>query len=266
MNVFEIPIVVSSAEEAGAENKNELGSQFDIRLQDAIIMPEDLVNCTIQVDEATVWWTIPNISINLNNNKFYFQYNLVDYVATIPNGLYGVSDLNIAVNREVLDLTGEAGLFSFEPDNATQKVNITLNVATLQIDFTQVDTFRDLVGFNSELVPALPTTDVYSVLGDNIASFNSISYFLLHSDIVTRGIRTNNTFTQTIAQILIDVPPGSQIVSREFNPPKSEALHLRGQTIDRIRFWLTDQNNNLVDTNQENFGCRMIIKYTRAGM
>lgn len=266
MNVFEIPIIASSSKKAGASNISLDGSSFEIVLQNPIIMPDDLVNCTVQVDEATVWWTIPNISVNLNNNKFYFKYLAVDYIATIPTGLYGVSDLDTAVNRAAFDLTGQTGLFSFEPDNATQKINITLNVAGLQIDFTQADTFRELIGFNSQLLPLVPTTGSYSVLGDNIAAFNSIEYFLLHSDIIDQGIRTNNTFTQTISQILIDVPPGSQIVSREFNPPKSEALNLNGKVIDRIKFWLTDQDNNLVDTNNEEFGCRLIIKYTRKNM
>lgn len=266
MNTFEIPIIASSSIKSGAKILNSTGSVFDIILQDPIIMPDDIVNCTVQVDEATVWWVIPNISVNLGNNKMYFQYNAVNYVITIPTGLYSVNDLSVAINREALDATGVAGLFSVEADNATQKVNLTLNVATLQVDFTQNDTFRVLIGFNSQLVPAAPTVGLYSVLGDNIADFSNVEYFLLHSDIVLRGIRTNNVYTQTISQVLIDVAPGSQIVSREFNPPKSEAIHLSGAKIDRIRFWLTDQDNNLVDTNGENFGCRLVIKYTRKGM
>ena len=266
-NIFEIPVIATSSVASGAVNKNSLGSRFTIVLQDPIIMPNDIVNCTVQVDEATVWWTIPNISITLNNNKFYFEYNTVNYVITIPNGLYSVVDLDTAVNREVFTLTGESGLFAFEADNATQKVALTLTQAGLQVDFTQSDTFRDIIGFDSQLVPSGgPTTGSYTVLGDNVANFNTIDYFLLHSDIIDRGIRTNNTYTQTISQILIDVAPGSQIVSREFNPPKSEAISLSGRTIDRITFWLTDQDNNLVDTNNEDFSCRMIIKYTRRGM
>lgn len=263
INTFQETIIANSAITAGAVNKSTLGSTFEIRLEQPILLPNDILTCSIQIDEATVWWTIPNISVSEGNNKFYLEHLAINYVITIPNGLYSVNDLNNALDREIVAATGLSGLISLEPDNATQKVVITINQAGTQIDFTLTDTFRDLLGFNSQLVPAVVSVGVFIQLGDNVAAFNSIEYFLLHSDIVTQGLRTNNTYSQTIAQILIDVAPGSQIVSREFNPPKSDALELSGQTIDRIRFWLTDQNNVLVDTNNEDFSCRMVLQYTR---
>ena len=54
MNIFEIPIIASSSINAGASNKSEIGSQFEILLKQPIIMPDDIINCTVQVDEATV--------------------------------------------------------------------------------------------------------------------------------------------------------------------------------------------------------------------
>jgi len=266
-NQFEIPIVVNSGSDAGASEINEQGSQFTIRLNDPILMPNDLINCTVQVDEATIWWTIPNISVENSNNKFYYTYLTVDYNITLPNGLYSISDLNNTIERLVEEQTNVSGLFTFGPDNATQKTIITANVAGAVIDFTQADTIREIIGFNSQLLPAagVSVEDEF-FLADETSNFNSIQYFLIHSDIVDQGIRTNNTYTQTISQVLIDVKPGSQIVSREFNPPKSNALNLNGRKIDRIKFWLTDQDNNLVDTNGEVFGCRLVIKYTRKDM
>lgn len=261
MTVFEIPIIVSSSEIAGATNKTLNGSSFEIQLKQPIMIPRNVVNCTVQVDEATVWWTSPNISVAQNNNILQLQYDSIDYTLTIPTGLYSVSDLNNAIDREVVNAIGVSGLVVLEADNATQKVVIIITTPDVQIDFTVDGTFRDLIGFNSQLVPPIPSTGVYTILGDYVANFNTIEYFLLHSDIINQGIRVNDVYNQTIAQILIDVAPGSQIVSREYNPPKSDALHIRGSTIDRIKFWLTDQNNELVDTNSENFGCRMIIKY-----
>ncbi len=264
MTQYEIPIIATSSEAAGAVNITNNGSSFEILLADPIIMPDNLSNCSVQVDEATVWWTIPNISAALGNNLVYVSYSGAPHTLTIPDGLYSITDLSSAIDREFLAATGVAGVISLAPDNATQKVTIAISpggVAT-QIDFTQANTIRDIIGFNSQLVPPAPTAVTYSQLGDNVAAFNSIEFFLLHSDIVGQGIRVNEVFTQTIAQILIDVPPGSQIVSREYNPPKSDALGLQGTTIDRIRFWLTDQNNNLVDTHGEHFSCRIVIKYT----
>ncbi len=222
MNQYEQVVIATSSTLAGAVNKSENGSQFEIVLAEPLIFPNDLINCTIQVDEATIWWTIPNISDSLNNNKFYITHLTIPYIITIPNGLYSVTDLQIALDRELFATIGISGLVTLEADNSTQKTSLTINQAGTQIDFTPVDTFRNILGFNSQLVPALVSTGIYTQLSDNVAAFNSIDYFLIHSDIVDQGIRTNNIFTQTIYQVLIDVAPGSQIVSREFNPPKNQ--------------------------------------------
>lgn len=265
MTTLEIPIIVSSSSAAGAVNKSDDGSTFEILLEDPIQIPNAVSSVTVQVDEATIWWTTPNISIDLNNNKFYILHLTVDYIVTIPDGLYSLTDLNNTLNREMEMEIGVAGLVTFEADNPTQKVNISINQAGTQISFTQANTFRDLIGFNSQVIPSTGiTTGVFNQIGDNVAAFNSIEYFLIHSDITTRGIRVNNKYSQTIAQVLIDVNPGSQIVSRPFNPPKSPAWELKGAIRNRIRFWLTDQADNLINTNGEDWSARIIIKYTQS--
>ncbi len=262
MNIFEETIIATSSIAAGAVNKSVDGSTFDIVLSQSMHFPDNLLNCTIQVDEATVWWTIPNISPELGNDQFYVIYATNPYTITIPKGLYSLVDLQIAIDRELTTATGVPGLITLESDNATQRTSLTINQADTQVDFTPGDTFRDLLGFNSQVIPPAPPAGPLTQLSDNIAAFNTIDYFLLHCDLVDQGIRTNDSYSQTIYQVLIDVAPGSQIVSREFNPPKSNALTLSGQTVDRIKFWLTDQADNLVDTNGEEFSCRMVIKYS----
>lgn len=265
MTTHEIAIIVSSSLAAGAINRTPDGSSFEIFLEDPIQIPKNVSSVTVEVQEATIWWTIPNISAALGNNKFYILHLAVNYVITIPDGLYSLTDLNSTLNRELETATGLSGLVSLEADNPTQKVNIQINQAGTQLDFTPADTFRDIIGFNSQLIPAGGiTTGVFNQLGDVVAAFNTIDYFLIHSDLTTRGIRVNNTYSQTIAQVLIDVNPGSQIVSRPFNPPKSGAWELMGAIRNRIRFWLTDQADNLVNTNNEDYSARVIIKYTES--
>ena len=261
--ITEIPIIATSSTLAGAQNVNDLGSSFDIFLDEPIEIPRDAHNCHINVTESTVWWTTPNISATIGNNQFYFKYNGFVYQETIPNGLYSVSDLSNALDRIIQTITTVSGAVTLTSDNATQKVELTINVADFQIDFTQSDTCRDILGFNSQLIPTPdPTTGVYSVLADNIAEFNSIDYYLLHSDLVSKGIRVNDKFTQTISKISIDKEPGSQIIAKDFNPLYVDADHLKGTSIGRIKFWLTDQDDNLVDTNGELFSCTLTIKYT----
>ncbi len=260
----EIPIIISSDVNAGAQNKSADGSTFEIILEDAIDIPAQAKSCIIQVQEATVWWVIPNILTGINDT-FYVEHGAANFVAVIPQGLYDLPGLNEALDRELTDpaVGAPAGLITFLADEPTQKVVIKLNLATTQVDFTQADTFRVLLGYDSQLIPAAgPSAAVdFQQIADNIANFSAIEYFLIHSDLVNRGIRTNNRYDQTIAQVLITVPPGSQQVSTPFNPPKVPAWELIGSIRNRATFWLTDQTGTLVNTNGEDFSARLVIKY-----
>ena len=40
-------------------------------------------------------------------------------------------------------------LITMTPDDATQKVQIRFNYSNVSVDFTQADTFRDILGFDS---------------------------------------------------------------------------------------------------------------------
>lgn len=260
MVLHEIPIIVDSATEAGALNKSADGSSFEISLEDAIQIPKSATSCTIQVQEATIWWVIPNIITGVND-AFSIDDGGGPYNITVPQGLYDLPTLDTSVDSQVVAAGGPSGLFNFLADSATQKVVIRLNGIGVSVDWTGATTFRDIMGFNSQVLGPTVVTQT-DFLADNQAAFNQVNYFLIHSDLVSRGIRTNNTYDQTIAQVLIDVPPGSQIVSTPFNPPRSPAWDLIGGRRKRIRFWLTDELNQRVDTNGENWSARVVIEYT----
>jgi hypothetical protein len=148
------------------------------------------------------------------------------------------------------------------PDDATQKVQIRFNYNNVSIDFTQGDTFRDILGFDS-LVYGPYTSTPINILAPDVAAFNQVNYFLIHSDLTNKGIRFNNNYSQTVAQVLIDVPPGSQIVSRPFNPAKISTQELAGTNRTNLRFWLTDDENRRVNTNGEYWSARIVIDYLK---
>ena len=127
---------------------------------------------------------------------------------------------------------------------------------------TPNDTFRTILGLNSAIYGPYATAP-YELVAPNIAGFNTVNYFLIHSDLTSRGIRFNNTFTQVISQILIDVPPGSQIIYAPFNFPSISCPELIGASRKVMRFWLTNDKNERVNTNGENWSARVVIKYKR---
>jgi len=261
----EISMIVSSDPNNGAVNRSSDGSYFEVQLQDGLKIPKDALNVNISVEEATIWWTVPNI-ITGENNKVYISGPdkldlLQNYVLTIEQGLYDLSGLNASIARE-LEAQGAKidpePLITLSPDEATQKVQLRFNYATVFIDFTQNDTPREILGFDSAVYTPVPTNPI---LAPNVAAFNTVNYFLIHSDLTNKGIRFNNNYNQTIAQVLIDVPPGSQIVSKPFNPAKVNAQELSGATRTNLRFWLTDDNNNRINTNNEYWSARIVIHW-----
>lgn len=263
----EISMIVSSDPINGATNISPDGSYFEVQLQDGLKVPKDVLNVNISVEEATIWWSVPNI-ITGENDKIYISgpdtLDVVqNYVLTLPQGLYDLAGINEAIARE-LEAAGAKidpePLITLSPDEATQRVQIRFNYATVSIDFTQPDTPRIILGFDAQVYTPVPTNPI---LAPNVAAFNRVNYFLIHSDLTNKGIRFNNNYNQTIGQVLIDVAPGSQIVSRPFNPAKINAPELAGSTRTNLRFWLTDDEDRRVNTNNEYWSARIVIRYLR---
>jgi hypothetical protein len=259
--------LATSDPDAGARNVSADGSRFEIQFEDALQIPKEAINVQIVVEEATIWWVIPNIIEGVNDKIYITVPNVADvltaYVVVIPQGLYDLSGLNQSILRELsnqgakIDPTDTVLLSA---DEATQKVEIVLLYLGSQVDFTPVDTFREILGFDSQVIgPTIiaPSTKI----ADNVAAFNQVNYFLIHSDLTNKGIRFNNSYNQSVSQVLIDVAPGSQIISKPFNPARINAQELAGAKRTNIRFWLTDDKDRLVNTNGEYFTARVVIKY-----
>lgn len=261
----EITMIVSSDPKNGAVNRSPDGAYFEINLEDGLHVPKQALNVNVEVEDSTVWWTVPNIITGQNDLLFITGPNSSDVITlfpiTIPQGLYDLSGLNEAIARELEQAGAKIDpdpLISLSPDEATQRVEIRFGYAGTSIDFTQTQTPREILGFDSL---------VYSITGGNpqlapnTAAFNTINYFLIHSDLTNKGIRINNNYSQTLTRVLIDVPPGSQIVSQPFNPPRINAEELAGTKRTTLRFWLTDDENRRVNTAGEYWSARIVIHY-----
>lgn len=260
MDVHEIPLLLISDANTGASNVSNDGSSFDVFLEDPILIPNNATSCTVEVQGSTIWWVMPNI-ITAVNDAFTLDDGISTYNITVPQGLYDLTTLGASVDSALVAAGAATGLFTFIADSSTQKVVIRINQVGVSIDFTVANTFRVILGFNSVVLgpTVVAQTDF---LANNQAAFNQIDYFLIHCDLVDKGIRNNDSYWQTVAQIPIDVNPGSQIINNPQNPTKSPADHLIGGRKVRIRMWLTDQNNEVVNTNSETWSARIVIRYT----
>ena len=270
----EISLLVSSDPTQGATNVNKDGNAFEIQLDEAIEVPKEALNVNVSVEEATVWWVVPNI-ITGENDTFYIFGDLQAggtqlFVVQIEQGLYDLTGLNNSV-QSGLEAQGarttDAGgnplpLISLAPDDATQKVLLRFNYTNVYVDFQPNNTPVEILGFDQLQYGPFAGAPI-NELAPNTAAFNQVNYFLIGSDLVQKGIRFNNRYNQVISQVLINVAPGSQIISTPFNPAKSNAQELAGAKRTNIRFRLTDDKLRPINTNSEYWTARVVIRYFR---
>lgn len=255
---YHLPILLSSSTAAGAINKSANGSSFSVSLEQPILIPKSAKYCWLVCQSAELWNTVPNILAGVND-KLYIDDSFGALVITIPEGLYSINLLNAEINRQIVESGRANDAIVIIGNNATQKTAIGVQEAGTQIDFTQSDTFREILGFESILITTTLTNEI--VDATNVAQFNVIDYFILHTDLVSRGLRINNKYTQAVAQVLIESPPGDQIIHQPQNPPEIPAQELIGSKRNFINVWLTDQNNRRVSTAGENYAMRLVIYY-----
>lgn len=256
----EFNLIASSNE----QNSSLGGSSFIIEFGESVKFPSEAKNMTLTVESAIIWWSVPNIIEN-QNDKFFctgpdLNNVIQSYVVTVPQGLYDLPGISEAITNSLENqgarLVPEP-LVSFAPDNNTNRVLIRLNYVGVSVDFTQPQTIREILGFDSVVLVRPPIIHTAA----NIAAFNTVNYFLVHSDLVSAGLRYNDAYYQVITQVSIDVSPGSQIVSEPFLPPRVDCQNLAGARLTRCRFWLSDDQNRTINTNGENWSVRISIKW-----
>ncbi len=266
---FKLPFIFSSSIDSGAQNVSALGNSFEVLLERPLVVPREAVNVYLTVQNATVWWNTFNVIENQNDQidvEYFDGILTLNVTLTLEPGLYDLQHLGEEIKRELSGASLPSDLFILTPDQASSKTVIQFNYSGVQLDMTVANVprnFAELIGFDERLVPAAgQTTGTEFQRSDRTAALNQIDHFLLHSDLVSRGLRVNDQYQNVIAQVLIDVAPGSQIISRPFNPPEIPCQELAGEKRRNIRIYLTDQDNVAVDTQGEIFTCRVIIHYS----
>ncbi len=263
---YALPFIFSSDPSSGAQNVSQDGSSFVVEFSRPISIPRLAKNVYVTVQSVVMWWNTHNVILNENDQIWVEYFDGVDTmneILSLEAGLYDLDHLSSEVSRELHQSSLPSDLFIFTPDSASGKVVIQYNYEGVQLDFTQNRNLHELLGFDERLIPATgQTTGVQFERGDRVAQFNTVEYFLIHSSLVSTGLKINNIYSNVVSQVLIDVPPGSQIISAPFNVPRIPSPDLIGSDRKNLRFWLTDDKGQSVDTNGEFFSLRLIIHYS----
>lgn len=258
---YNYTLLVSSNPATGAINISDDGSTFSVEMDRPLHIPKEASNIYVEVLNAEIWWNIPNIKIGVND-QFKITHLAVDYTITIPQGLYDVNTLNAKLNVLIFNATGVEDLIELIPDTSESKIIIQYNFATTQVDFTIANSLREILGFNSSLVPLVPTTGQQFEIAPNVANFNQVNYFLIKAPtLLSRGLNFNSVYSGIIARVLINVAPNSQILYDPQNAYKISANELAGIDLTTLNFVLTDDQNRNVETQGEFWSMIFYIHY-----
>jgi len=238
--------ITFNSELAIALNPDTFNNKFQVTLNNGLGVPSASKSCEVALVQAQVW----NYDSNIRppNNKLYYKPNAIDPATsiTIPEGYYGVDELNSQIKIQ-LQLNGdETDTFSFTGDVATQKIVAHFGYDGVYLDFTQPDTLREILGFNSRYSPAtapgVPASTGDIDLADNVAAFNSVNAFLIEcGGIVNDGININQIGTSIVGQVPITAGPNSLI---SFSPEQAiwiDCEHLIGANRTDIQFTLKNE-------------------------
>lgn len=243
----------------GAQNVSTDGSEFTVNLNTPLSLPRDAISATLEITQASIWNTSPNISPQFLNNLLRFQTAGVFYTITFPEGLYSLKGLENFIGLQLTNLQLSPALFVISGDESTQRTVITFENAGDQIDFTIANSIREVLGFNSRVITA--PINSFNEFSDSPASFNRVNSYLIRSNIVGQGVPINNIGANIISQVPISVAPGSQINFSPRHPIPVSCHELVGYGKNIFTFTLSDQNLRPTPTSGEYWDFVMVLKY-----
>ena len=222
---------------------NSTYNSVTLQLQPPILLDPNK-KYQLRVLNANVVYCQPNITSA--NNKFSYWVNGVNYVKTIPIGLYGITDIDNTIARYTTAQNGTQ-LFSFQPNEAT---------STIIVYFAQANTYIDTDNVANSIMPILGFTDGQfggvsaggSVESTQQAELNTLTQILVSCNI-TNGSYLNDQFTNVIAGIPINVAPYSSIPYAPIHPTRNNIFKNR---IDTLTITLSSQDLLDLDFTKEN--------------
>lgn len=258
-------IIVSSDPTNGAQFTTSRTNEFNVNCSTYPIgLPANSKSARLKVTQMSIPYVSPNIETDAND-KFIFFYPdlLTENTIVLPQGLYGLSDFSAAISLGLSNLALNPNLFTFYGDQPTQKVIITTN-EPLQMDFTQADNLHTLLGVEEQLYPpAALSTAGENFTGPNPAEFDSLTAFLLSSDIIGTGLPINGSKAATIiASVPVyNTPVGGRLVYDPQNATPVNCSELIGYKKTSLRFSLLDQRGRNINMLNQYYTAIITFEY-----
>ena len=213
---------------------------------------------------ALVSYNIPyswyNISASQGNNQFRYSRDAGVSFRTliVPDGNYGVEDLNLEIDALIVADGGATGKILFYADYNSLRVDLEITDVNYQVDFRDANSnnFRTILGFADQLYIGVGVSRAPNPA--NIT--NNIDSVSINCSIVDSGsVLLNNRQSSSLFHITdYQSGPGSYLTGRPSNPiylPINVAGNIHNLTIS-----IRDQSDRIINLNGENITLSMHIK------
>lgn len=261
----EVSLITTNDPNTGALNVNPGFSSWTFEVANGLTIPHNARNATLECPQAAVWYSSHLIKANGPNRLIVtVDDNVVPlqtFTIIFPPGLWSLEALNEEMNYQLIQLSGVTtfgDLFQIEGITATGKTRIVFSSVgfgrQITIDFTAANTIFELLGWNQgdtpQSYPVFPgPAPVWpqTRTSPNQATFDATGSYLFSTNLCGGiGIPVNSQQGNVLAQILIDVSAGSQVVFRPPVPTKVSVDHLIGKTINVASFQITNEKGEEV--------------------
>lgn len=194
-------------------------------------------------------WT----NVKVGNNTFVYSSDggTTFKTITLPEGNYELDSINTEVQRQIVasgDADDKANPITISPNHATLRAIIDISNPDFQVDIAKSG-LRTILGWPADA----PVLKAGRHEAPEIVKISSINEVLIHCDAVDGSYTATSTASQAkksyvLASFYPDVPPGFKI---GYSPSHLVFLPLIVDQVQRMRIWITDQDNNPINMRGE---------------
>jgi hypothetical protein len=245
-----IPIFVNG----NLTNTKNNGSTISFYLDPPLSFGNSSVS--FKVLNAEVYYTFPNISVAKANNTLTFLYQTISRQIVFENGLYNLDSINQNIREYCIRNNIPDDLFLFSADPSTSKVSLEFAYPNISVAIGVVGVdIGPLLGWNTTTVLASNTNRIHEA--PNRAALNTVNRVLVHANFVNGSYFNSQGSSDVCANVQINVGVGRQIV---YAPNHAYPVSVFSNNLSSIEFYITDENNNRLDTNGEYWGLTGLIE------
>mgnify|MGYP001143833243 CR=1 FL=1 len=211
----------------------------------------------IALFSASIWYSYYNISSSYNNNTFRY-FNGSEYkTVSLPNGIYNIVD----INNYLKTIMKENSDYDSDSDEDTFYLSILPNYESgtcevklsngYKLDLTYGN-FANLIGYDK-----IELTDAKNTNTKAVDITNGVNSVHIHVDIVDTSIVNGYSYSDVIYSFIPTVGPFELMY---ISPNQYVFTELRRNTINKIRVYITDQNGNILNLNDNETTIQLIIQ------